>query len=113
MTPTNLDVSRFTKGDCHFLARAIHRRTGWPMAAFDLNGPDIHAFVVMPDGRLLDVYGPQTQMQARKRWNVSHPIKRFSWKELSEFGEPMFGANSVRRARDLSRLLVAHVLEAA
>lgn len=58
------DVIAFTRGDCHVLARAIQRRTGWPIYALTSHNwgeaPCFHAFVRMPDGRALDVLGART-----------------------------------------------------
>src|SRR4051812_34273463 len=90
MKITERDVQWFTEGDCHYLARAINRRTGWPMAAFrDEEGwPDLHAFALMPNGRVLDVYGPQTKQEAKRRWKTRQPIYRFDWAKLSCFGAP-------------------------
>ncbi len=51
---------RFMVGDCHLLAQAIHRKTGWPMVAVvdELNPSDWwHVLVETPAGTLLDVRG--------------------------------------------------------
>lgn len=67
-TITEAHRERFTYRDCHLLAAAIHRRTGWPLHAVALPEEDghltpnsawAHAFVRMPDGRCLDVSGPR------------------------------------------------------
>lgn len=65
--------TRFTCGDCHILARAIHRVTGWPMATFSFKSgkerlPDTHAFVRLPDGRYLDIEGVRTADEMYERW---------------------------------------------
>lgn len=61
----------FTAGECHLLARAIHRKTGWPVCAFiDRGFFDHHAFVRMPDGRYLDVEGVHSERELRKRWSL-------------------------------------------
>lgn len=63
--------TRFTEGDCHILARAIHEATGWPIATFSYDGgPDTHAFVQMPDGRYLDIEGTFTRKQMLDRWTI-------------------------------------------
>lgn len=116
MTPdprlTARDRVRFTCGDCHYLARALHLRTDWPLCAFDHGGPDLHAFVRMPDGRYLDVEGPRTRAALRKRWETDEPIGEFAWSDFREFGLE-FGSYSRRRARVVAeRLLAAYAPEA-
>lgn len=60
---------RFTEGDCHVLARAIHEITGWPMATFASGKyPVTHAFVAMPDGRYLDIEGVSTREELLAHW---------------------------------------------
>lgn len=63
-------LTRFTEGDCHILARAIHEATGWPMATFvsEDGEPDLHAFVKLPNGRFLDIEGISTEMDMYTRW---------------------------------------------
>lgn len=107
--PTALDIERFTAGDCHYLARAIHKLTGWPMAAFSATygEPDLHAFVSLPDGRVLDVQGACSLHDMRKRWSTTRAkTQTFSWDELKVFGPPEYGA-SVARARIVARRLLA------
>ena len=59
------DTARFafTSGHCHALALAIHQHTGWPMLAmsgrFSAYRDLRHVVVQMPDGRWLDINGPQ------------------------------------------------------
>src|SRR4051812_44511858 len=79
---TNLDIERYTCGDCHYLARALHKLTGWPMAAFvDRWGdPDRHAFVLTPDGDVFDVHGIESPHDARRRWRAPRRrIQTFEW----------------------------------
>lgn len=68
------DVIAFTRGDCHVLAAALNRRTGWPIYAFSdrVNDPSYHAFVLLPDGRALDVLGVRSVEMVRA-WVRSHP----------------------------------------
>jgi hypothetical protein len=111
---TNLDIERYTCGDCHYLARALHKLTGWPMAAFvDRWGdPDRHAFVLTPDGDVFDVHGIESPHDARRRWRAPRRrIQTFEWPDLLAFGEPEFGPYSVRRARIVARQLVAEHLD--
>jgi len=93
------DVARFTEGDCHYLARAIHERTGWPMMTFsDRFGPCLHAFVLMPDLRALDVEGPCNIRTFKRRWK-STKIAEINWPKLrSAFGPPEFGRYTYARA---------------
>lgn len=66
------DIRLFTEGYCHLLALAIHRKTGWTVCAFldpcyDYEA-DLHAFVLLPDGRYLDVRGPEAGDLLWERW---------------------------------------------
>jgi hypothetical protein len=52
----------FGAGQCHGLALALHRRTGWPMVAVHrADGTCIHITVRRPDGLLVDVTGAHTR----------------------------------------------------
>lgn len=64
------DVRMFTEGCCYVLAAEISRRTGWSVYGFGRPGgsPGIHAFVLMPDGMVLDVRGVQTQQKMCSDW---------------------------------------------
>lgn len=118
--PRNADIDRFTTGDCHIFAKAVHSLTGWPIATFDYEYDptgSIHAFNIMPDGRLIDVEGvfmPKEFISKWKQWkarsySVQHwPTMRRSWQG------PQFGHYSYRRARVVARRLLEHhgVLEA-
>jgi len=75
--PRSADVERFTEGDCHLLARAIHKRTGWPLCAFKLADscgnyiPVDHCFVhaPLPDGQVpFDVMGLWRSTYAFNNW---------------------------------------------
>lgn len=106
------DEVRFTEGDCHYLARAVHRKTGWPMGAFSFRGyANAHAFARMPDGRWVDVYGPQTEGAAQRRWKMQHSIEVFDWRDLREFGLPQFGDYTYRRARVVADRLLGALKE--
>jgi hypothetical protein len=111
------DLERFTEGDCNVLATAISKRTGWPVCSFmgkSWDGsedmiPDLHAFVIRPDGKVLDVQGVCTLSQFRARWSQRAPIKvwpsplafRKAWGE-----SPFFGHYSYERARKVADQLV-------
>lgn len=61
---------RFTRGDCHILAGAIHCMTGWPFCTFAHGAyPAVHAFVELPDGRFLDIEGISTAEEMSERWH--------------------------------------------
>lgn len=80
------DAARFafTAGHCHALALAIHEHTGWPMLAMSSKHSmrDIlqHVVVVMPDGRWLDINGPQNP---EHRWL----FKRMSADEVANMSQ--------------------------
>lgn len=55
-------VEAFTRGGCAALAIAIHDTTGWPIVEVGhCDGLGMHSMVRTPDGRLLDINGPQNQ----------------------------------------------------
>lgn len=111
---TKRDIERFTCGDCHFLARAIQKRTGWPIHAFvypdHSDEPYLHAFVVMRDGRVLDVQGACTIDELRVRWKCQWPHREFTWRTVrGYFGEPEYGHGSYTRARVVAERLLAAI----
>lgn len=114
------DVSRFTEGDCHILAQAIYKRTGWPIYGFDgmyydgEPGCAYHCFVLMPDGRVLDVEGPQGIKEFKEKWGQQKgKIIPFSERDREEWGGPQWYGHhggspkySKRRARILAKRLL-------
>lgn len=49
---------RYVNGECHGLALAIHRLTGWTAEGWVDQQEDVgHCYVRVPDGRLLDIDG--------------------------------------------------------
>lgn len=64
-------------GACHALAKEIHRLTQWPVVAFSYRGGriDEHAFVALPNGMYLDVFGVQTRDQMINRWAFTGTIQ--------------------------------------
>lgn len=87
---TQRDITIFTEGDCHTLAMAIHRHTGWPVHAFirDNGEADVHAFVKMPDGMYLDVLGVKSEKQMWESWGFwLHSYVRWEIGEVEDFRE--------------------------
>lgn len=109
------DVTRFTEGDCHLLARAIHRHTGWTFCTFEYKGsPDAHAFVQRPDGLYVDVEGVVDEDALLNKWGSNCKIKR--WHDFTTFSENWpwwggdfctFGLYSYLRADQLARKIAA------
>ena len=63
-------IDEFTRGQCHALALALHERTGLPLAGIwcdyhDLPETPCHVVVMLEDGKLLDIEGPN----AEERWD--------------------------------------------
>ena len=114
-TVTYVDLKRFTRGDCHYLARALHEATGWPMGAYaDKRGYDGHAFVLVGDSHVLDVMGLQSIPDARAIWGKygEHcEIRTVEWANFAADGwcdyGPEFGRYSLTRARVLAPRLAA------
>lgn len=103
---------RFTEGDCHILAQAIHNLTGWPMYAFNWsNRPDLHCFVKIPSGNFLDIQGISTPKEMKERWQCSR-IMKFEEKYKKVWGGPVFGKHSEKRAKELAEHLVSKFMEA-
>lgn len=107
MRITNNDIARFTEGECHYLARAIHLLTGWDIHCFQDDGqPYMHAFVLMPNGNYLDVEGEKTLKDMRE-WS-GHKILPFTWQEIREswgWYRPET-SYTYRRAKELAAHLV-------
>lgn len=102
------DVARFTEGDCHILALTLNKLHGFKTCAFagDDGGPVDHAFVELPDGRVLDVQGVTTPavMCRRWGWEAYQPFDFYEWC----WTQPIFGDYSRKRARIIAGRLVAH-----
>lgn len=102
---TDLDIERFTCGDCHIFARAMNRCTGWELQTF-YNGsePDGHAFVVTPDGRRVDIEGAWTPSAHDKAWDGKGTAAPCRYSILKEYGwlSPTYGKYSYPRAKQLA-----------
>ena len=106
---TEKDIDRFTTGDCHILAWAINRMTGWPIYTFLENGkyPDLHAFIVTPDGQALDVKGYRSLKSLKKEWRCKK-IGKIDWRNLLDsWGGPCYGSHSRKRAKKIAAYLIA------
>jgi hypothetical protein len=118
---TPRDVHRFTAGDCHQLALRLHQLTGWPLVAFDGGDgePLVHAGVMTPDGRVVDVRGLQTQDQWLGRWERAATIlgdeaRIVVCDEAQLRAWPTrFGSYSAVRARVVADLLICEIARAA
>jgi hypothetical protein len=113
------DHTRFTEGDCHILARAIHDATGWPMATFTARDdrPTDHAFVQMPDGRYLDIEGVKSYRDMVKVWGFRDEARRrdviglWTWESLIakfDVWEEISWPSSPQVARRTARKLLWH-----
>ena|ERR1039458_5288966 len=103
---SQLDIEHFTRGDCHVLARAIHRLTGWPMHVFWKDGPGGHTFILTPTGLALDIEGLHDLGEICTKWRcLEH--RAISWRRLQIEGwSHHHRLTSVRRAKELAPLLV-------
>lgn len=57
---------KYSHGDCVWLALAMNKHFGWPIMA-QMERRDgreyvAHAYCIMPDGREIDILGPQTKV---------------------------------------------------
>lgn len=113
MRITDLDIIRFTEGDCHYLARAINHITGWPIHCFtwDDGEPEGHAFIVMPNGKILDVEGVHTPEQFYKSWHAT-THKEFPFEIIRAcFGTPDYGKYTYTRAKQVAEFLVTQTMK--
>jgi hypothetical protein len=117
------DRKRFTSGDCHVLAMAISKKTGWPTYCFlgEWLIPDIHAFVLTPDGEALDIDGKRPLKAIMDEWQQEEIVPA-SLRDLRKFhahvdrdgkelqrGVPRFGRESYKAAREAADRLLAEV----
>jgi hypothetical protein len=81
-------VEQYSYGDCMWLALAMHKRFGWPircqMHRDDEHGDYVaHAYCVMPDGREVDILGPQKQVdiwtQNVEEWEADELLATMSY----------------------------------
>jgi hypothetical protein len=70
----------FTRGQCHALALALHRLTGWELYglynsdwAFENGETPEHVVVLMPNGDYLDINGNNALENWRESWPDSEP----------------------------------------
>ena len=115
---TEADVCRFTEGDCHILAYALNKRTSYPIATFYYEEDykhcgDIHAFILLPGGRVLDVTGIHAQKDFYREWITRHDygedykITPQSWRELRRaWGGASVSSYSYRRAAIVANTLL-------
>jgi len=111
---TDRDHRRFTWGDCHILARAIHKRHGFPVASLIHKFPsgyeelDLHCFNLCPGGHPLDIHGCWNRSAFKKEWHVgrSHVVRAVTPEQYREWVMPVqFGHYSYRRARQVAQQL--------
>lgn len=109
------DVERFTEGDCWLLAKRLHRITGWPLCSFkfwdveaERTVPGDHGFVMVPDGRVLDIEGCVSKRKFAKKWGFKpKDIQEFDAKDMTGWEyTPAFGRYSYERARVVSERLL-------
>lgn len=101
----------YEHGDCHTLALAIRRLTGWQLAALGEQQDHAcggHAFVVTPTGHALDIRGARSVDQLLRQWHDSswchHTVETIE----REFGEP-YEPQAAAHADDVAARLVAGV----
>lgn len=107
------DISRFTEGDCHILAKRLHRVGGLPLHALDFSGQlDIHVFNLY-NGRPLDVEGLHDPDKFVASWAIGKTIPKISrpltvveinsaWENM----KPAHGHYSYTRARQVAEFLL-------
>lgn len=104
---TDRDRAIFTEGDCHLLAIELHKRGVGKLHSFacpDEGDTDLHAFVILPDGRILDVEGiyegdePYGRYWGRKCYCIDRPqIIEAAPEDFDRWGyEPVFAETAER-----------------
>lgn len=114
---TDKDRERFTYGDCHYLARAIQKRTGWPIHALTVKSypgePCVHAFIWTPDGKCLDVNGLRSIRKVLDDWEFFDPDghQEFPWKVFPECwrDHPRYGHGTYGRAAAVADQLLKQI----
>lgn len=103
---TKRDLERFTDGDCDILAHELHRITGWPLYCLHEGNrePALHAFVVAPGKRAVDVSGVHPVAKLVKEWGAAGYM-RGDWG--APYGETYAGSR--RRAKKIAPHLAALV----
>lgn len=80
---TELERVVFTQGDCWWLARLLHHRSGWPMfatgASDEASLPTrerwwTHVVLLTPNGDYLDIEGCYGIDRLRATWGEPYPI---------------------------------------
>jgi hypothetical protein len=106
------DISRFTEGDCHILAKRLHRHYGLTLHAFDFSGQlDLHVFNLWK-GQPLDVEGLHDKEEFIRSWKIGKTMPKISlpltpaeinmqWDDMT----PAYGHYSYRRARAVADML--------
>ena len=111
MRITERDIQRFTCGDCHFLAKRLHRVAGLPMHAFkmpDEEKPTRHAFVKF-NTLALDVNGLHDMDFFIEEWgaeDISEPLSVDWFAKNWRRPNPAWGHYTYQRAREIADYLI-------
>lgn len=98
---TDDEEHRYTADRCGYLAVALHERTGWPLVVFadgyDHDSPPphpgwVHAGVLAPDGRFLDVNGPVDWSSHWDKW-VEYVDEDLDEATVEEIDPELFASN--------------------
>lgn len=112
---TDEEETHFTDGDCGILARAIHRKTGWPLVLASSDGSlpldridwD-HMAVRAPDGRIIDAVGMSTEADFREAWGGAKAelteISGDQWATVHRWGQ-QFESSPVKVANRILKSL--------
>jgi hypothetical protein len=76
--------NRYSNAQCVHLAYAMNERYGWPIKAEMMNHEPTHiahAYCVLPDGREIDILGPQDKVDSFE----GGPVQSFSAAEMKEW----------------------------
>ncbi|MEV4753007.1 hypothetical protein AB0K21_42250 [Streptosporangium sp. NPDC049248] len=71
-------VELYGYSQCHLLGRAMHKRSGWPIALVELAEPPhrwVHVGVFTPAGRVLDIHGVRTVDQVVADHDQEHDLQ--------------------------------------
>jgi hypothetical protein len=110
---TERDVERFTEGDCHVLAKRLHRVAGLPLHTFIYGDEiDLHAFV-MVGNKALDVMGLWDIQDFINEWSIGTTPTKISPPMSIDFfnlnwegGRPQLTRYSYKRAREVADILL-------
>lgn len=104
---TDKDILRFTCGDCHVFAMALHRLTGWMIWIGEDHAYCVEEYADLP----VDIEGVHTWGEFQERWgDHEHSEGPFTPEEVKvDWAYDLGGSYTKRRARLLAEVVAQQV----